>query len=58
MKIFILVTGFLELLVGSILLINPKLMQAYKNLVIHLSHQQECMVQLLLALQFLPFWLS
>lgn len=31
MKIFILVTGILELLVGSILLINPKLMQAYKN---------------------------
>ena len=31
MKIFILVTGILELLVGSILLINPKLIQAYKN---------------------------
>ena len=31
MKIFILVVGLLELLVGSVLLINPRLMAAYKK---------------------------
>lgn len=31
MKIFILVVGLLELLVGSVLLINPRLMVAYKK---------------------------
>ena len=31
MKIFILVVGLLELLVGLVLLINPRLMAAYKK---------------------------
>ena len=31
MKIFIIVVGLLELLVGSVLLINPRLMAAYKK---------------------------
>ena len=31
MKIFILVVGLLELLVGSVLLVNPRLMAAYKK---------------------------
>ena len=31
MKIFIIVVGLLELLVGSVLLVNPKLMAAYKK---------------------------
>jgi len=31
MKIFIIITGLMELLVGSILVINPKLMGAYKK---------------------------
>ncbi|MBL6649554.1 MAG: hypothetical protein ISP56_04745 [Flavobacteriaceae bacterium] len=31
MKIFIIITGFLELLVGLILIINPKIISAYKN---------------------------
>ncbi|MDC0554578.1 hypothetical protein OAO25_05105 [Flavobacteriaceae bacterium] len=31
MKIFIIVVGLLELLVGSVLMINPRLMAAYKK---------------------------
>jgi hypothetical protein len=31
MKIFIIITGLMELLIGSVLLINPKLMGAYKK---------------------------
>ena len=31
MKIFILVVGILEILVGTVLLVNPKLMAAYKK---------------------------
>ena len=58
MKIFILVTGILELLVGSILLINPKLMQAIKALVIHLSHQQECTGAAAVSIAVFALWLS